>query len=98
MKQGTIIYCESEEHMRLMLIDLGCMGFHAVRDSGAGYNLRITDVPEPEYRVLACDEDGRYQTICCWNLEEAQACCIEMKALYGNAEILKGYPGEWETI
>ena len=99
MKIGDIIFCGYEEYMKQMLVDLSCMGFHAVRNSDVGYDLRITDVPEPEYRVQAWDENGRHQTYCCSNLEEAKACFSEMCGLYDNTvELLKGYPGEWEIV
>lgn len=99
MKLGDIIYCRDEKDLKQTLRDLSLAGFHAVHDSGTGHNLRITGVPETEYRVEAWADDGRHQTYCCSNLEEAKACFSEMCSLYDDTvELLKGYPGEWEIV
>lgn len=98
MKLGDIIDCANEEDLKQTLRDLGLAGFHAVKDSGDNYNIRITGVPETQYLVQAMSEGGGIQRAYCDTLEDAEGVAAE----YGNGftwvEILKGYPGEWETV
>lgn len=99
MKLGDIIDCANEEDLKQTLRDLGLAGFHVVHDSVYGrHALRITGVPETQYLVQAVSEGGGVQRAYCDTLEDAEG----VAAKYGNGftwvEILRGYPGEWETV
>lgn len=99
MKLGDIIDCANEKDLKQTLRDLDLAGFHAVHDSAYGrHALRITGVPKTVYAVRARSEGGSAQAAICDTLEEAEGVAAE----YGNGftwvEILKGYPGEWETV
>lgn len=97
MKLGDLIKVGGEKDLKQTLKDLSLAGFHAV---GADYNgnwLRITGVPETEYLVQAADQNGQ-QKAYCETLEEAEEACEELARAYEYVEILKGYPGEWETV
>ena len=97
MKKGDIIVCKNEEDLKQTLRDLGIAGFHAVKDSGDNFNLRITGVPKTSYVVKA--RSGRSaQAAYCDTLEEAEAAAEWLGHGYEFVEILKGYPGEWETV
>lgn len=97
MKIGDLIKCNSEKDLRQTLQDLGLSGFHAVRVD-TGYWLRITGAPDPEYLIQARDQNGRQQNVYCSTLEEAEEACADLGSAYECVEILKGYPGEWETV
>lgn len=97
MKKGDIIRCHDQKDLKQTLRDLDIAGFHAVKDSGDNFNIRITGVPKISYVVKA--RDGRSASAAyCDTLEDAEGVAAE----YGNGftwvEILKGYPGEWETV
>lgn len=100
MKLGDVIDCANEEDLKQTLRDLGLAGFHVVHDSAYGrHALRITGVPETQYLVQARSEGGGVQRAYCDTLEDAMDIAGEY---YGTSfqwvEILKGYPGEWETV
>ena len=46
MKKGDIIRCRDQKDLRETMRDLSAAGFHAVKDSGDNFNIRITGVPE----------------------------------------------------
>ena len=98
MKKGDIIQCHNQKDLRETMRDLSAAGFNAVKDSGDNFDIRITGVPETQYLVEARDHHGAMQRAYCDTLEEAEGVAAE----YGNGftwvEILKGYPGEWETV
>lgn len=97
MKLGDIIVCCNEEDLQHTMRDLSYAGFHAVKDSGRNFNIRITGVPKISYVVKA--RDGRSaQAAYCDTLEEAEAAAEWLGQGYEFVEILKGYPGEWETV
>lgn len=97
MKLGDIINCANEKDLKQTLRDLDLAGFHAVKDSGDNFNLRITGVPKIAYVVKA--RDGRSaQAAYCDTLEEAEAAAERFEQGYKFVEILKGYPGKWETV
>ena len=97
MREGDILVCCNEEDLQRTMQNLSYAGFHAVRESGRNFNIRITGTPKISYVVKA--RDGRSaQAAYCDTLEEA----MEIAEEYGNGfevvEILRGYPGEWETV
>lgn len=98
MKKGDIITCANKDDLKRTMRDLSIAGFHAVKDTGENYNIRITGTPETEYLVEARSQNTGIQRAHCDTLEEAE----EIAAEYGNSyqwvQILKGYPGEWETV
>ena len=97
MKKGDIIRCRDSEDLKQTLRDLGLAGFHAVKDSGDNFDIVITGVPKISYVVKATD--GRSaQAAYCDTLEEAEAAAEWLGQGYEFVEILKGYPGEWETV
>ena len=97
MKLGDLIKCSDEKNLKQMLKDLAAAGFHAVRvDYGTW--LRITGVRETEYLVQANDQNGRTQSVYCSTEAEAEAAFEKLARGFENAEILKGYPGEWESV
>lgn len=97
MKLGDIINCANEKDLKQTLRDLDLAGFHAVKDSGDNFDIRITGVPKISYIVKA--RDGRSaQAAYCDTLEEAEAAAEWLGQGYEFVEILRGYPGEWETI
>lgn len=103
MKKDDIIDCANEKDVAQMLRDLELAGFRAVRDRCFGrYALRITDVPETRYIVQATDKRyDRYAntlTAYCETLEEAEEIAEDYEKAYRWVEILRGYPGEWESI
>ena len=98
MKKGDIIRCHDQKDLRKTMEDLSAAGFHAVKDSGDNFDIRITGVPETQYLVEARDQNGRCQKAYCDTLEEAGEIAIEYGNGYEFVEILKGYPGEWETV
>ena len=97
MKLGDIIRCHDQKDLKQTLRDLDIAGFHAVKDSGDNFNIRITGVPKISYVVKA--RDGRSaQAAYCDTLEEAEDIAAEYGRSFTWVEILKGYPGEWETV
>lgn len=97
MKLGDIINCANEKDLKQTLRDLDLAGFHAVKDSGDNFNIRITGVPKISYVVKA--RDGRSaQAAYCDTLEKAEAAAEWLGQGYEFVEILKGYPGEWESV
>lgn len=99
MKIGELIKCADEKDLKQTLKDLSTAGFHAVRVVDYDETrLRITSVPETEYLVGACDQNGRAQNTYCSTGEEAEEIYEELARAYEFVEILKGYPGEWESI
>lgn len=98
MKIGELIKCADEKDLKQMLKDLSLAGFHAVRVNYDETRLRITSVPETEYLVRACDQNGRAQNAYCPTEEEAEEIYEELVRVYEFVEISKGYPGEWESI
>ena len=98
MKKGDIIVCKNEEDLKQTLRDLGIAGFHAVKDSGDNFNLRITGVPETQYMVEARSEVGGVLRTYCDTLKEACEIATEYGNGYEFVEILKGYAGEWESV
>lgn len=99
MKKGDIISCTNGADLKQMLRDLSLAGFHAVHDSSYGrHAIRITEVPETEYLVEARDQSGRSQKAYCDTLEEAEDAAAELGSAFEYVEILKGCPGEWETV
>ena len=98
MKKGDIIRCRDQKDLLQTQKDLELAGFHAVVSYDGAYTLRITGVPETQYIVEAWDHNGGHQKAYCDTLEEAEAAAEWLGQGYGFVEILKGYPGEWETI
>lgn len=98
MKKGDIIICRDSEDLRQTMKDLSAAGFNAVKDSGDNFNIRITGVPETQYLVEARDHHGAMQRAYCDTLEEAGEIATEYENGYEFVEILKGYPGEWESV
>lgn len=98
MKKGDIIVCVGEKDMRETFKALESAGYHAVKDSGDNFNIVITEVPEAEYLVQAWDHNGRHQSYYCGTLEDAEKAAAECGKDCEFVEILKGYPGEWETF
>ena len=98
MKKGDIIQCHDQKDLRKTMKDLSAAGFHAVKDSGDNFDIRITGVPETQYLVEARDQNGRCQKAYCDTLEEAGEIATEYENGYEFVEILEGYPGEWESI
>lgn len=97
MKLGDIIRCHDQKDLKQTLRDLDLAGFHAVKDSGDNFDIRITGVPKISYVVQA--RDGRSAlAVYCDTLEEAEAAAEWLGQGYEFVEILKGYPGEWETV
>lgn len=96
MKVGDFIKCHDKEDVKQTLSDLGLAGFHAVADVHGW--IRITGAPEEEHLVAAHDQHGRMQNNYCETLEEAEDLAAEMGGAYEFVEILKGYPGEWESV
>ena len=98
MKEGDILVCCNEEDLQRTMQNLSYAGFRAVRESGRNFNLRITGVPKISYVVKA--RAGRSARAAYYDtLEEAEAAAAEWLGQgYEFVEILKGYPGEWETI
>lgn len=99
MKAGDTIKCKDTKDLLQMQKDLELAGFHAVVSYDGAYTLRITGVPETQYIVEARSEVGGVLRTYCDTLEEA----VEIAAgYYGSSfqwvEILKGYPGEWESV
>lgn len=98
MKLGDIIHCLNEKDLIQTMKDLSVAGFHAVRDSGNNFNIRLTGTPESEYLVEARDQNGRVQKAYCSTLEEAYDAAAEYGNSYEFVDILKGYAGEWRRI
>ena len=98
MKQGDIIHCLNEKDMLQTMKDLSAAQFHAVRDSGYNFNIRITGVPETEYLVEARAQNGRVQKAYCSTLQDTYEAAAEYGRSYEFVEILKGYAGEWRMI
>lgn len=97
MRLGDLIKCSGEKDLRQMLKDLDAAGFHAVVTDYNMNWIRITGVPETEYLVASHDQHGM-QNNYCETLEEAEELAEEMARCYEFVEILKGYPGEWESV
>jgi hypothetical protein len=99
MKKGDIIQCHDQKDLRKTMEDLSAAGFHAVKDSGNNFDIRITGVPETQYMVEARSEVGGVLRTFCDTLEEAGEIAA---GYYGSSfqwvEILRGYPGEWESV
>ena len=98
MRKNDTIQCANKEDVKQMLKDLSAAGFHAVVGGSSGLIITITGVPETEYLVQAADGHGRRQNAYCSTQEEAEEIYGEYCNSYAFAEILKGYPGEWESI
>lgn len=98
MKKGDIIRCHDQKDLRQTMEDLSAAGFHAVRDSGDNFDIRITGVPETQYLVQARDHHGAMQRAYCDTLEEAGEIATEYGNSYEFVEIVKGYAGEWESV
>lgn len=98
MKKGDIIVCKNERDMKKTFEALELGGFHAVKDSGNNFNIRITGTPATEYLVEARDQRGCYQKAYCDTLEEAEEIAEEYGNGYEFVEVLKGYAGEWESV
>lgn len=98
MKKGDIIRCRDQKDLRKTMEDLSAAGFYAVKDSGDNFDIRITGTPATEYLVEARDHHGAMQRAYCDTLEEAGEIATEYGNGYEFVEILKGYPGEWETV
>lgn len=98
MKKGDIIQCFNEKDLRQTMKDLSAAGFHAVKDSGNNFHIRITGVPETEYLVAAHSSDGSSQKAYCSTLEEAEEVAAEYGSSFQWVEILKGYAGEWDSV
>lgn len=58
MKKGDIIRCHDQKDLRKTMEALSAAGFHAVKDSGDNFDIRITGVPETQYIVEASDQNG----------------------------------------
>ena len=98
MKAGDTIKCKDTKDLLQMQKDLELAGFHAVVSYDGAYTLRITGVPETQYLVEARDHHGAMQRAYCDTLKEACEIATEYGNGYEFVEILKGYPGEWESI
>lgn len=98
MKKGDTIVCKNEDDLQKTMRDLNYAGFHAVKDSGRNFNIRITGVPETQYLVQARSEGGSVQRAYCDTLEEAGHIAAEYARSFQWVEILKGYAGEWESV
>ena len=98
MKKGDIIRCHDQKDLKQMLRDPSLAGFHAVKDSGDNFDIRITGVPETQYLVQASDQRGCYQKAYCDTLEEAEEIAEWLGQGYEFVEVLKGYAGEWESV
>lgn len=98
MKKDDIIRCHDQKDLRKTMEDLSAAGFHAVKDSGDNFNIRITGVPETQYLVEARDHHGAMQRAYCDTLEEAGEIATEYENGYEFVEILRSYPGEWESV
>jgi hypothetical protein len=98
MKKGDIIRCRDQKDLRETMRDLSTAGFHAVKDSGDNFDIRITGVPETQYLVEARDHHGAMQRSYCDTLEEAGEIATEYGNGYEFVEILMGYAGEWESV
>ena len=98
MKKGDIIRCLDQKDLRKTMEDLSAAGFHAVKDSGDNFDIRITGIPETQYLVEARDRHGAMQRAYCDTLEEAGEIATEYGNGYEFVEILKGYAGEWESV
>ena len=98
MKKDDIIRCRDQKDLRKTMEDLSAAGFHAVKDSGDNFDIRITGVPETQYLVEARDHHGAMQRAYCDTLEEAEAAAEWLGQGYEFVEVLKGYAGEWETV
>jgi hypothetical protein len=98
MKKGDIIQCHDQKDLRKTMEDLSAAGFHAVKDSGDNFDIRITGVPETQYMVEARSEVGCVLRTFCDTLEEAGEIATEYGNGYEFVEILKGYAGEWESV
>ena len=98
MKKGDIIRCRDQKDLKQMLRDLDLAGFHAVKDSGDNFDIRITGVPETRYLVQARSEVGSVLKTYCNTLKEACEIATEYGNGYEFVEILRGYPGEWESV
>lgn len=97
MKLGDTIKCKDAKDLLQTRKDLELAGFHAVVSYDGAYTLRITGVPKTVYVVKA--RDGRSaQAAYCDTLEEAEATAEWLGQGYEFVEILKGYPGEWESV
>ena len=97
MKLGDLIRCSDTKDLLQTQKDLELAGFRAVVSYSGTYTLRITSVPETEYLVAAHDQHGT-QNNYCETLEEAEELAEEIARCYVFVEILKGYPGEWESV
>ena len=98
MKAGDTIKCKDTKDLLQMQKDLELAGFHAVVSYDGAYTLRITGVPETQYLVEARDHHGAMQRAYCDTLKEACEIATEYGNGYEFVEILKGYPGEWESV
>ena len=98
MKKGDTIQCRDQKDLRKTMEDLSAAGFNAVKDSGDNFDIRITGVPETQYLVEARDHHGAMQRAYCDTLEEAGKIATEYENGYEFVEIMKGYPGEWESV
>lgn len=98
MKKGDIIKCHDQKDLRETMRDLSAASFHAVKDSGDNFDIRITGVPETQYIVEARSEVGGVLRTYCDTLEEAEAAAEWLGQGYEFVEILKGYAGEWESV
>lgn len=98
MKAGDTIKCKDAKDLLQMQKDLELAGFHAVVSYDGAYTLRITGVPETQYLVEARDHHGAMQRAYCDTLEEATEIAEEYGNGYEFVEILRGYPGEWESV
>ena len=99
MKKGDIIQCHDQKDLRKTMEDLSAAGFNAVVSYNGTHALRITEVPETQYMVEARSEVGGVLRTYCDTLEEAGEIAA---GYYGSSfqwvEILRGYPGEWESV
>ena len=99
MKAGDTIKCKDAKDLLQTQKDLELAGFHAVVSYDGAYTLRITGAPETQYLVEARSEVGGVLRTFCDTLEEAEEIAA---GYYGSSfqwvEILRGYPGEWESV
>ena len=98
MKKYSTIRCKDGNEVRQTLQALGMAGFHAVAGGQDGRTITITEVPETQYLVQARDQNGRAQRAYCSTKAEAVEVFEELARGYEYAEVLEGYPGEWESI
>lgn len=98
MKKDDIIYCLNIKDLRQTMKDLTAAGYHAVRDSGDNFSIRITGVPETQYLVEARSQNTGVQKAYCDTLEEAEEAAEEFGRVYQWVQIMKGYAGEWEIV